>query len=77
MTRRAGTLSFSKSNTEAVAASPEPAWPAPICTLGPRKDKTKGTSEIEMPKRFNQVTDGYMRLHSDLTMLKMVDKSEV
>ncbi len=77
MTRRAGTLSFSKSNTEAVAASPEPAWPAPIYARGPRKDKTEGNNEITMPVPNVKVLDGYMRLHSDLTMLKMVSKSEV
>ncbi len=64
-------------NTEAVAASPEPTWPAPIGTLDPRKDKTEGNNEITMPVPNVKVFDGYMRLHSDLTMLKMVSKSEV
>ena len=77
MTRRAGTLSFSKSNTEAVAASPGPTWPAPICTLGPRKVKTEGNDEITMPVPNVKDLDDHMRLHSDLTMLKMISKSEV
>ncbi len=48
-----------------------------IYTLGPRKDKTEGNNEITKPIWNVKVSDGYMRLHSGLTMLKMVSKSEV
>ena len=44
---------------------------------GPRKDKTEGNNEITKPIWNVKVLDGHMRLHSDLTMLKMVSKSEV
>ena len=64
-------------HTEAVAASPEPAWPAPIYARGPRKDKTEGNNEITMPVPNVKDSDGHMRLHSDLTMIKMISKSEV